>query len=157
MTEVDFTIEEIRAELRALKDLIGIAAYVSVDFSVGGYSNENGQLSACCYPKGVGLSSSLRVQGDTWREVIERLKARWAETQETYEAETTRRMALAVIDITNRLGECSDAALRGDGFNHTEVKRFGPTACALATEMAAGGPFAIISHDATRNEPLEAA
>lgn len=157
MTEVkpDFSLDEIHTELKRIQALIGTSAYVGVDVNVGSY--DSSKTSACCYPKGVGRSDSFRTEGSTFREVLEKLEARWVEQQETYESETTRRMALAVIDITNRLGECSDAALRGDGFDHTEVKRFGPTACTLATEMAAGGPFEIIQHAANANAPMEAA
>lgn len=156
MSQPDLTTTEIRAELLRIQKRIGPSAYISVGFGVSDYDRGE-KPHGHCAPKGMARGDSFSVDGATWREVVEAIEAGWDERQATYEAETTRRLALAIIDITNRIGECSDAALRGDGFNHTEVKRFGPTACALATEMAAGGPFAIVPHDAKRNEPLEAA
>jgi len=155
MSEPDLTVDEIRAGLLALRARVGEAADISIGLSAGRYSDSK----ACgyCSPKGVTRGDSFHVDGSTWREVIEKMNARWDEQQDTYTAETIRRMALEIISTTLDLGECSDAALRGRGFNQAEIDRLGACACEVANEMAGKGPFEIVAHAANANAPAEAA
>jgi hypothetical protein len=87
--------------------------------------------------------SVLHVEASTWAELFEALPTKWRERQVELNADLIHQMALAVISLTEKFGECMDGALRGDGFSNDEVAEFGERACDKAGKMAANGPFAI--------------
>jgi hypothetical protein len=70
--------------------------------------------------------------------------AKWEEYRERFAQTVTRKMALAIIRLTDEFGECTDAALR-DEFDAGQVAAYSAEACALANTMAAKGPFTIIA------------
>lgn len=143
----DLTVSEIIAALSALRAEVGPKCYATV-----GISARDTGVSGCCYPNDLMNGEQFYVTGATFREVIEKLNAGWAERSATYHRETVKKMALAIISITQDIGECSDAALRGSGFDAKDVQRFGVEACDLANEMAGRGPFSILIHAANANE-----
>ena len=87
--------------------------------------------------------SVLRVEATTWAELFELLPIKWQERQAELDAELVHKMGLAIISLTEKFGECLDAALRGEGFSDEEVTEFGPRACDKAGKMASNGPFKI--------------
>lgn len=157
MSEPDFTLDQIRAEMVRLQRLVGPKAYVSLslDAEVG----RPDVVRTSCYPHGVGVSMAayFGADGRSFREAIAKLEAKWNEKRDTYTAETIRKMALAIISTMLDLGSCSDAALRGQGFSQDDIDRLGARACEVANEMAGKGPFEIVHHGASANEPAEAA
>jgi hypothetical protein len=64
---------------------------------------------------------------------------------------TIRKMALAIIDVTEDQGECPEASLRLRDFLPRDILRYHAEACELATKMAAGGPFAVLLDAAMAN------
>lgn len=155
MSELDYTITEIRAELIRIQARVKAGAYVGVSSTVGAY--RRAAVAASCYPNGIGQSESFRVEGENFRDALKKLEAAWEERQDTYTAETIRKMALAIISTTLDLGSCSDAALRGQGFSQGDIDRLGGRACDVANEMAGKGPFEIVQHATNANAPAEAA
>jgi hypothetical protein len=150
MSQPDYTIDEIRAELGRLRDRVGAKAYVDVTVSVGSFQRAN--VVAVIYPTGVGTGGGrLHSDGRDFREALTKLEAVWDEHQNTYTTDAIRRMALAIISTTMDLGSCSDAALRGQDFSQDEIDRLGARACDVANEMAGKGPFEIVTHGAAAN------
>jgi hypothetical protein len=136
------TAQEIHTELRALRSEIGIKTeiYLSIDASYDATRPVTGIL----YPFGMSGEGQLFVRGAGFDEVIAALRAEWDERKADFAKETTKKMALAIIRITDELGTCSDAALRVD-FDAAQIAQFGVEACTLADTMASKGPFSIIA------------
>ena len=101
-------------------------------------------LAVSLYPKGIGADERMAVDAAHWLDVIPAISAAWEERRATSERETTRRMALAIIRITADCDGCSDAALRADNFDDSEIAALGAAAIEVANEMAANGPFSIV-------------
>jgi hypothetical protein len=140
MRTADLTLAEARDAIRALE------ASVSTKCDTHASIERNGSslLSLSIYPKGIARGGeTIWVKADTWRDLIAKGEAAWAERSDLHAANTTRDMALAIIRITADQGECTDAALRAE-FDAVDVARFGERACERATEMAANGPFSIV-------------
>lgn len=144
MTEQDISPAEIMA---ALKAQVGEKSYVSVNITLSEYAHSKPEMHGAVYPAGLCGGGQIRVEADTWRDLIATMNAKWEEVRNTYENETRRRMALAIIETTYAIGECSDNALRGQGFTADEVKRLSATACELANSMAERGPFTVLTLD----------
>jgi len=132
-------IEEIRAQLAALKAEVGSKAEVS--FTVG---LDSPPAYVYLAPYGLLGKPTLIERGNSFEECFEKITSRWRECAESHRAEIVKRIALAIIRLTAELGECSDAALRVE-FDSTEVSRYGQEACELADKMAANGPFKIVA------------
>lgn len=147
LTVAEMSAEEYRTAIKGFLSTVGIRAeaYTSL--------NEAGPLfHVSFYPQGIARSSIrsddnyLRVEGDTFSELYQKLTDGWAEYEARYKTQTIRKMALAIIRITADLGECTDAALRNCGeFDSAQVARYGAQACADANEIADKGPFSIIT------------
>ena len=147
MTEQDLTPAEICAALVTLKAQIGDNAYLSVTVSLSDSAFSKPSMYGSVYPTGLCGGGQMRVESDTWRGLVAEMTSKWEEARHTYENETMRRMALAIIETTYALGECSDNALRGQKFSADEVKRFSAAACELASTMADRGPFTVLTLD----------
>lgn len=135
---------ELNAQLAAFKVEMGanspnISVHLDDDLSstpisVGLYTN---------WPRG---DCEFRLSLSEWSEVMPALREKWAAHRAKYNAELIRKIALAIIEITAVNGECTDAALRGTyRFTDEQVRKFGADAVAKANEMAANGPFSIIT------------
>jgi hypothetical protein len=143
--EIKAAVDEIAAEF-------GRDAWVDVDIRNGRrYLVEDGIVAASCYPHGVGRDHCIRATSDTFEGVFAALREKIAEDRLKIHAAIIRKMALAIITITADIGECSDAALRGNGFPQSEIDKHGESACAEATRLAAGGPFEIVRLAALAN------
>jgi hypothetical protein len=154
MTEQDLSPAEIVTAIRAFSSEVGPRTYCSVSISTSGDSR--GVVMGVCYPDGMGYDKNrpqFYVYGNTFRDVVAKLSEGWAERCKIYYAETIKRMAVTIITITYDIGECSDNALRGSGFDASEVKRFSAAACELANTMADRGPFTVLTLD-NSNEAL---
>lgn len=140
----DLTHAEARDAFKALAREMGANAEVSVGLHINSYSIDKTILAASFWPEGLtGNGLHLSVKADTYRELLEAAEAEWTECSDLHASNTIRKMALAIIEITADLGECTDAALRAK-FDGADVTRYGDRACEAATEMASNGPFSIV-------------
>jgi hypothetical protein len=130
---------EIKTELRAFQAEVGPKAEVFANIEIR-YSHV---ISVSVYPEGICKGSSCRVEGDDWREAIDKIKVAWAESAERFHRRMVSELALEIIRITSELGTCTDASLRGDKWSRADVERYGAEACVKANEMASNGPFSI--------------
>lgn len=102
-------------------------------------------LSAAIKPQGLTgpYGTSLRVTAETWDELFENLREKWAAHADTHTKNLIREMALEIISQTADHGDCTAAALRAK-FDPADVKALGARACAEATEIAGLAPFTIL-------------
>lgn len=109
-----------------------------------GLRRSTGALRAALSPKGLLDRWSIDASGDTYVELLQAIEAAWADNSESHALKIVREMALAIIEITDSLGQCTDAALRAK-FDAADVARYGEHATAAANEMASNGPFSIVT------------
>ena len=83
-------------------------------------------------------------QAATWPDAFAQAET-WARNWEITSRENTiRSMALAVIEITDRDGNCAEQVLLNRKFTREQVLEFHEAACARAGEMCAGAPFSVV-------------
>ena len=117
-------------------------------------SDDEKPIRAALYSNWPGSDRLFEVTGDNFAETFAALETKWADYQVQFTAETTRRMALKIIEITAGHGHCTDAALRGGySFSDEEIKRFGTAACRDANEIAGKGPFEIVTLSGANGAP----
>lgn len=83
-------------------------------------------------------------KGETFAEMIsdaERIIANWRITRKEG---AIRRMALAIIELTDEHAECTRALLRNKGFTDSDMDAYTDAACARASEMCANAPFTVV-------------
>jgi hypothetical protein len=132
---------EAKAAVSAFRTSVGPKADVSVSVND---RYEKFALSGSLWPFGIGKGSGyLRVEGDSFEEVIDLLTAKWSEHAAEHRTQAIKKMALKIISLTADFGQCSDAALREE-FDAGQIASLGEEACALANSMAGKGPFAIL-------------
>lgn len=91
----------------------------------------------------------LRVDSDTFEELLQQIQIEWPRLAETWSREIIKRMALEIIRITDERGKCIEADLRmtytnsKNGFSELDIAAYSAIACAMADEMAGKGPFTI--------------
>lgn len=141
--QADLTHAEAQAAFKAFVQTVGPKASCSVHLSTDTYA-KSGTLHAFLQPKGYRPNGvSFMIEANSYRDLLGRCEAKWAEHSDLHAANTIREMALKIISITADQGECTDAALRAT-FDAVDVARYGERACAQATEMASNGPFSIV-------------
>jgi len=129
----DMTWQEVRAEMKALRDQIGPLARVQVSIDDGGISGYVNDSQAYKF-----------FNGESFALIIGDMKRHTEELARKYTEMITRKMAHSIIDITAETSSCSAAQLRMKGYSDIDIERHGPAACARADSMAASGPFSII-------------
>lgn len=137
----DLTHDEARTAFRAFCETISSKAEIHV--YLGLHRSTGGAIRAALSPKGLLDRWSIDADADTYRDLLKAIEAAWADNSEAHALKIVREMALAIIDITESLGECTDAALRAK-FDAADVTRYGVHATAAANEMASNGPFSIV-------------
>ena len=136
------TVKEIQAQMRELTKRIGPRADLSIYIGHG-----EQPLWISLYPYGMTKEEGhLAFHADDFAEALDGINAAWDKYQEQFKATITRKMALAIIRLTDEFGTCTDAALRQE-FDNGQVSSYGEAACALADTMAAKGPFGIVRVD----------
>lgn len=133
----------IRGALRAIAGEAGPAAWA--DLSVSTEHPDESAVRGVLYPQGIAAGHCIHGRGPGFAEALDDLRSNWAQARSLADTNSIRRMAVAIIEITGDQGECSDAALRGAGFDQGQIARLGALACSEATRLAAGGPFRIIA------------
>lgn len=82
-------------------------------------------------------------KGNTWSDAFTAAFA-WAATYQTIAHDgLIRRMALAIIDLTDQHGECLAVHLRGRHFTADDIAGYSVAACQRASEMSAMAPFEV--------------
>lgn len=84
------------------------------------------------------------IYAETWPEVIEAARAYAQDRAQQRCQDTIRRMALAIIEITDRDGACLESSLARAGFSRPDIEALGADACARADRMGQGGSFVIV-------------
>ena len=89
-------------------------------------------------------TSSQTIYAATWPDAFAQAEA-WARNWKITSRENTiRNMALAIIKITDRDGNCAEQVLLNRKFTREQVLEFHEAACARAGEMRAGAPFSVV-------------
>lgn len=131
-TALDYE-DEIRAKRKAIRALFGPAAYV------GCYIQELAAsgAEASCYPLGiVNDYRKIQVSGQTSLDALTKLENRAKDAVAEYEIDTIRRMALAIISLTDRDGVVTENTLsRESKIDMDRVRQMSFAACEKATEM----------------------
>lgn len=144
-TVQDLTAREARPLFRAIAERIGPDSSVYASLEVSRYRDE-GSLCASVYPKGIGNGGlAFSCYAETWRELVDAVNAKWAEFSDEHTRRLIQDMALEIIRITAEMGQCTDAALRAGKFSPGDVARYSAQAAEKANEMAAGGPFSVVT------------
>lgn len=110
---------------------VAVARYARADYVV------NVALEATGIPYKVFFAS-------TWAEAFAQASA-FAASQRVVSRNTLiRKMALAIIELTDEHGECSAIRLKGKDFSAADIAAHHQAACVRAGEMAMGAPFAVL-------------
>ncbi|KLK91392.1 hypothetical protein AA309_20025 [Microvirga vignae] len=140
------TPQEIKAQCRALADLVGPQAELTVWIDEGRHRPEQSgrTIGMSLYPNGItGRSEgTLYAYADTWEEAFANMRIQWDARAASFHKAKIRAMALKIIEITQDWEVCSEARLRAF-FDPGEIEQLGPLALEQANRMAANGPFTI--------------
>ena len=127
---------EIKAALKELDGSIGNRGICGVRVSL--YTKEPLAGSISCNSLGI----SIDVEADEWAELFAKLRSAWAKARADGERGLIKKMALAIIRLTEERGECTDQMLRVE-FGAGDVTAFMDRAVEMADKMATNGPFAV--------------
>lgn len=100
-------------------------------------------INGVIYPDGVIGKARIAVDGDDFQDVITKMNEAWNEYRASHQDDLLKRMALAIIRLTEERGECTDQMLRAD-FGADDVIACLDRATELADKMAANGPFKVV-------------
>lgn len=95
-------------------------------------------------PNGIGHSAAQTVSGNEWADTFAAAREWIATHKQVHRNNIIRKMALAIISITDEFGECAEARLRAADFAGDEITEFHEAACARAGEMCQGAPFSVL-------------
>lgn len=144
------TPQEIKTALNEICAICGPKAEASL--SLGNISYGAGIVHVWCYPNGWAINvKSVDAWGNEFAEVIAKLRENVLAKLSDIHRATVRKMAMFIIEQTADMGECSEAALRANGFHQHQIETLGAIACEEAGKLAAGAPFSIIA--ANSNNP----
>ena len=80
----------------------------------------------------------------SFESALDAAEAAFALHIEKHDETARRKMALAIIELTDAEGTVTDRALRLAGFAQHQIDAHHQTAAALANEMAGKGPFTVV-------------
>jgi hypothetical protein len=135
------TAADIKRHIKAIAAVVGPQVIASASVSINKY--EQHECSIALY-----LDDYYRggeyFRADTWSEAIA-AAYEWASTRSAIWRDTMiRKLALAIIDLTDQHGECTERLLLTRDFTSATVREFHEAACARANEMAGGAPFRVV-------------
>lgn len=136
----ELTVADIARRCDAIAALVG-RAKAEVGLSV----RSGAEMAVSVHPDGIcGVEPSKYFHGPNASKLLDEAEA-WAGTRSSVWRDTLiRRLALAIIDITDQHGKCTDALLRGRKFTQDEITQMQEVACQRASEMCANAPFAVV-------------
>ena len=109
-------------------------------------NNSDGKCAyACVAPYGIcNDSNRWYAWFETWPEAIRAAYAHAATLGPVQRNATIRRMALAIISLTDEHGTCTEFALIPHGFTVDQVAELHEAACELAGGMCSVAPFVVV-------------
>ena len=137
------TPKEIKEAVTALAQEIGPQAHISLDIKNGQVRPDELVMGYCRPLDWDKDSAIILVYAPDYLGALNSIRAEWNKIKDDVTATAVRKLALAIIEATEDIGECSDAALRGRGFAQADIDRYGKDACEAADKMASNGPFGI--------------
>lgn len=123
----------------ALADLLGQGASVRV--GVSRYAKVSYEVNISLEATGIPYKVFF---APTWAEAFAQASAFAASQRVVLRNTLIRKMALAIIELTDEHGECAAIRLTGKGFSPANVAAYHQAACVRAGEMAMGAPFAVL-------------
>ena len=139
ITQPDLTPAELQAELQRLVKLMpGAYPHAYAYISLNSAPHVEVVVDLCDRD-----SPKARGEGATWREMVANCEAAIATSRLAHVNATIRKMALAVIELTDEHGKCTNLLLRNRKFTDADIAEFGDAACRRAAEMAGNAPFSI--------------
>jgi hypothetical protein len=131
---------DMHAACAALREMIGPPAQVYADVSAGPHAD--GHATVAVYPDGICHGTTAkRFRGMDWGALFEQAR-QWAVSYCVIAHDRAlRRMALAIIDLTDQHGSCTADALRRAG--HAVTPEMVEAACQRASEMSGNAPFRV--------------
>lgn len=132
---------EIYEEARKLASEIGDKALVCT--GINNNHPSHAVITGTVYADGIVGDLTILERAQTYEDLFAQIRAKWLEHADRHREQAVENIALEIIRLTALHGECTDAALRGSGFDAADVSRYGHDACTRADEMAKNGPFSI--------------
>jgi hypothetical protein len=84
------------------------------------------------------------IEGATFAELTANAEQAIHNWKATRHNDVIRKMALAVISITDEHTECTATRLKAAGFSESDITTYHEKACARASEMAGAAPFKVL-------------
>lgn len=144
------TAEDLASAVSKFKAVCGPRACVHL--SIGLYSGQKARATLSVRPTGEysGNAPYFTFEAVTWGDIFT-AAYEWAASYGTVRRNAiVRRMALAVIEVTDEHGTCTETLLRGKDFAAAEIVEFHEAACIRAGEMCSGAPFSVVFAAETR-------
>lgn len=136
------TAPELFAGIQSLRAGLGKSGSVSL---IMGSGPSGAPVYIILRPDGYGVGKvDHSITGTSWSETLAAARQWIANYKITSRDTTIRKMALAIIDLTDTHGECTDAMLTRHEFSADQIQLFHEAACQRAGEMAAGTPFRVV-------------
>jgi hypothetical protein len=139
------TAAELHMHHEAFLKSLGVNSYVTI--SIGGWEWDAGGPTASVgiWPEGMGSGTTHHyIKGKSWTDVIPEAY-RWIETNAVVRRDATiRKLALAIIELTDEHGTCTAAMLERRNFSAGQIEEFHELACRRANEMCHGSPFKVV-------------
>ena len=135
------TAADLRACERVIAALIGGGAETHISVSCGQHGPAYATVQPHPWPNETGRWSGFF---PTWPEAIRAACAYAATHAPVQRNANIRRMALAVISLTDERGTCTEAALIRQGFTAGQVADLHEAACERAGLMCHGVPFVVV-------------
>lgn len=135
----------IQAEMKRLEKMIGTPgahASIVLDSNVG-TADICLDANWCRSSYGPDVRIS-RVKGETFAEMIASAEQAIRNWQVTRYNDVIRKLALAIIELTDEHTLCTETLLRGKGFSAADIVEYSERACARASEMAGAAPFRVL-------------
>ncbi len=153
MTPREFMIEA-RAFARTISARADISLYASTGYFDPGPDGKPIKASLYLHRKVNSFNSEFSVEAETFDDLMAAVKAKWIEHEAVSRERVIRDMALAIIEITAMMGQCTDSALRVK-FEAEDVARYGDDAAADANTIADKGPFRVVRLGKANNQDGE--
>ena len=141
------TAADLAAHCVRLQRALGPKSWVS--FSVS-HDNLGGKApTMLLYPAGIcNIAGSAHLNSPNFPALFAAAEA-WIKDRSVVDREKSiRKLALAIIGITDEHGTCTSRLLRGQGFAADEIAALHEAACERAGEMCLGAPFRVVMEDA---------
>lgn len=134
------TARALAAHCRAIEALIGGKPECGISSWYTGT-----QACVSIYTDGIGGSATAEYfHAADWPEAFAAAYAWAAAYKPVAREKIIRRMALAVIDLTDDHGKCTVQLLRNREFSAAEIAEFSEAACVRASEFAGNAPFEVV-------------